>query len=153
MTIRLATVDDLDEVIRVRRDFNDEWHGHSEAEQAEFEAQLRAYLPGRIESGSLVVVLGEVGTHLASTAFLLVNEYPANCTIPHGRVGVLLNVYTYPAYRRQGLGAVVVAAAVAEGRRLGLDVIDLEATDMGRGLYEGAGFEVREYTPMRLSLT
>ena len=70
----------------------------------------------------------------------------------YGRQGTLINVYTYPAYRRRGYGRQIVDAAIAQGRELDLDVIDLEATDMGRGVYAQTGFAVREFTPMRIVL-
>jgi len=152
MDIRLATVGDIDELIRVRQDFNDELHPRPDDLHAELADQLRTYLPERIASDQFAAVLGYVDGTLASAAFLLVIEYPANCPIPHGRVGLLLNVYTYPQYRRRGLGGQVVAAAIDRARELGLDAIDLEATDLGRGLYAQMGFEVRENTPMRLVL-
>ncbi|MDR0284593.1 MAG: GNAT family N-acetyltransferase [Propionibacteriaceae bacterium] len=152
LTIRLATTDDIDLLIRVRQDFNDEWHPHSPAETAARAAQFRSYLAAHLSDNTFAAVLGFVATDLASTAFLLVGDYPSNCTIPHGRKATLINVYTYPAYRRQGYGEQVVTAAINVARTRGADVLDLEATDMARPLYHRLGFGLRPDTPMRFPL-
>ena len=152
LDVRLATEDDIETLVRLRRDFNDEWHPHTDEEQTFFAAQFRAYLKRGLDAGEFVGVLGFIGSELASGAFLLIDDYPANCEIRHGRLGTLINVYTYPAYRRHGYGQQVTTAAIAKGRELGLDVIDLNATEMGRGVYEQVGFELRENVPMRLVL-
>ena len=152
MEIRLASREDVETLVQLRMDFRNEMHPSTDAEAAAFDAQFRAYLAARLDTGRLAGILGFVGGEIASGAFLLVDDYPASCMIPHGRKGTLIYVYTYPAYRRRGYGRQIVDAAIAQGRELGLDVIDLDATDMGRGVYAQAGFEVREITPMRIVL-
>lgn len=152
LNVRYATRDDVETLIRLRRDFNDTWHPHTEADQADFAARFRRFLDTRWDSGEFVGILGFVGTDVASGAFLLIHDYPANCVIRHGRLGTLINVYTYPAFRRRGYGQQIVAAAVERGRELGLDAIDLNATDMGRGVYQQVGFALRDEAAMRLDL-
>jgi len=100
----LATMADIDELIRVRSALNDELAPHTDAQRTQFADHFRAWLPGRIESGQFIAVMGFIGTDLVSTAFLLVNDRPATLSIPNGRIATLVNVYTVPAYRRRGLG-------------------------------------------------
>ena len=63
---------------------------------------------------------------------------------------MIFGVNTLPAYRRRGLAAQLVGMALEKGRALGLDQVELMATDMGRPLYARLGFAPRSsaYLPM-----
>lgn len=70
---------------------------------------------------------------------------------PAGKRAHIMNVYTKSAYRRQGIGKRLVEMLMGEARERGVTHISLEATDMGRPLYEGLGFhESEEYMEMDL---
>jgi GNAT superfamily N-acetyltransferase len=58
-------------------------------------------------------------------------------------VAGLYNVGTLPGYRGRGLGALVSVAAMAAGRDAGYRTGVLQASDMGRPIYERLGFEER----------
>jgi len=51
-----------------------------------------------------------------------------------------MNMYTDPAYRRKGIAYRTLDLLVRDAKRLGVTAISLEATDMGRPLYEAYGF-------------
>jgi GNAT superfamily N-acetyltransferase len=57
-----------------------------------------------------------------------------------GGVAGLANIAVVPEHRRHGLGATVAAAALLEGRALGLALGVLSAGELGRPLYERLGF-------------
>lgn len=59
---------------------------------------------------------------------------------PTGRKAYIMNMYTKPEYRRRGIAFKVLGMLVAEAKRRGITAISLEATDMGRPLYERYGF-------------
>ncbi len=63
-----------------------------------------------------------------------------------GKRAHIMNVYTRAAYRRQGIGKRLVQMLISEAREKGVTHMSLDATDMGRPLYEGLGFhESEEY--------
>lgn len=152
MEIRIATRDDIEELIRVRHAFRTDLSPHSDEENQALDAQFRTYLQTKIESGQFVGVLGEVGIDVACAAFLLVEDCPATRELPRGRFGKIINVYTYPQYRRQGYATEILEQIIAKARVLDLDAIELEATNIGQTVYERVGFSVREFVPMRLVL-
>ena len=152
MDIRIATAEDIDDLIKVRLAFVEAFRPLSEADKDNITTQLRSYFPEQIANEKLFCFLGYVDGDIASVAFMLLTLYPANWVLRTGRMGLVLNVYTFDAHRRQGYGKQIIDAVLEKARELGLDGIDLEATTMGRVLYEQAGFEVRPYTPMRLAL-
>ena len=51
-----------------------------------------------------------------------------------------MNLYTAPEYRRRGIAYTTLDLLVKEARSKGITAISLEATDMGRPLYEKYGF-------------
>ena len=52
-----------------------------------------------------------------------------------------MNMYTVKEYRNQGIGAELFKRIVEEAKNLGYKKITLNATEMGRKLYEKFGFE------------
>ena len=59
---------------------------------------------------------------------------------PTGRKAYIMNMYTRPAYRRRGIAARTLDLLVQDARGRGVHAISLEATSMGRPLYEAYGF-------------
>lgn len=59
---------------------------------------------------------------------------------PSGYKAYIMNMYTDPAYRRKGIATKTLDMLVNDIRHRGMTDISLEATDMGRPLYEKYGF-------------
>ena len=59
---------------------------------------------------------------------------------PSGKKAYIMNLYTAPEYRRRGIAYKTLDLLVKEARSKGITAISLEATDMGRPLYEKYGF-------------
>ena len=51
-----------------------------------------------------------------------------------------MNMYVAPEYRRRGIARNLLDLLIADSRERGIDFITLEATQMGRKLYENYGF-------------
>ena len=52
-----------------------------------------------------------------------------------------MNIYTAPAYRRRGVARRIVEKLIEDAKARGIRSVLLEATEMGRPLYESPGFE------------
>ena len=59
---------------------------------------------------------------------------------PSGNKAYIMNMYTKPEYRRKGIALKTLNLLVEAAKSRGITVISLEATDMGRPLYEKYGF-------------
>ena len=57
-----------------------------------------------------------------------------------GNKAYIMNMYTNPDYRRLGITYKTLELLVADAKERGITAISLEATDMGRPLYEKFGF-------------
>ncbi|MDO4330137.1 MAG: GNAT family N-acetyltransferase [Lachnospiraceae bacterium] len=59
---------------------------------------------------------------------------------PTGWKAYIMNMYTNPDYRRKGIAYHTLEILIEEVKNKGVTHISLEATDMGRPLYERYGF-------------
>lgn len=55
---------------------------------------------------------------------------------PSGNKAYIMNMYTNPEYRRKGIAIKTLDMLIKDAKNKGVTVISLEATDMGRPLYE-----------------
>mgnify|MGYP001123504378 FL=1 len=154
MNIYKATLDDIDDLIRLRSDFLTMDQGRlSDQNEKEIRAQLKVYLAKHIPLEDFIAVIAKHPTgKIASAAFLIIQERPANPSFITGLTGTLLNVVTYPEFRRKGIASQVIREIINEARQKGVSSIDLYATDDGKELYKKLGFVEPSYTSMRLKL-
>lgn len=59
---------------------------------------------------------------------------------PTGKKAYIMNMYTKPEYRRQGIAFKTLDLLVKDAKEKGITSISLEATEMGRPLYMKYGF-------------
>lgn len=59
---------------------------------------------------------------------------------PTGRKAYIMNMYTKPDYRRMGIATKTLDLLIQDAKKRGITSISLEATDIGRKLYERYGF-------------
>ncbi len=64
---------------------------------------------------------------------------------PSGNKAYIMNMYTNESYRRKGIAYKTLELLVQDARSKGITAISLEATDMGRPLYEKYGFTQMEH--------
>ncbi len=78
---------------------------------------------------------------IISCCFLYVSEKPPNPSFISGRTGTVMNVYTKKEFRRRGIAGKLLKMLLNEAEELGLDFVELKATDAGYELYKSVGFE------------
>ena len=144
MSIRTesATVSDILELIELRLAYLRADFGKlSEEDAATVAEELRPYLLSRVGRDLKVIVARDTDAGIiCACAWLLLVDKPPSPRFPHGRTGVLFNVFTRKDYRRQGIAKRVMLDLLDEARELGLDVVELHATDDGYPLYCALGF-------------
>lgn len=154
MMIRQATPTDIDQLIDMRCNFITEEFGvQNDDKMAKIRNQLHGYLTANLNR-QLLCYLADDNGQIVSTAFLVVMDKPANPKFISGKTGLLLNVYTKPEFRKQGLATNIIKNLIDDARAIGLSYIDLDATKTGKPLYEKLGFYemINTCTPMRLEL-
>lgn len=153
MVLRKANLDDIEALIQLRMDYLTEDLGElTQEEKAAVKAQLEKYFTKHIPAGTFIGILAEMDGKIVSAAYLAISEKPANPSFITGVTGTLLNVLTYPEYRRKGIAAKVIGKVIEEAKLLGVSHIGLSSTSDGKYLYEKMGFKESKYTAMRLKL-
>ncbi|MBN2305392.1 MAG: GNAT family N-acetyltransferase [Anaerolineae bacterium] len=143
VTIRRAIPDDAPAIARHRR-LMFETMGHTnpallDTMEAAFVPWVRERLASEIYLGWLAITGAGFA---ASGAGLWVREYPPNPIDMGFRRGYVLNVYTYPAYRRRGLARQLVKCAVVWCQEQNINGVMLHYTEAGRQIYESLGFRL-----------
>ena len=110
------------------------------ADMTQVERATLAYYRSALADGSHTAYLvfdGDVFVGAGGVSYYAVMPTYHN---PTGRKAYIMNMYTCPAYRRRGIAARTLDLLVQDARGRGVHAISLEATSMGRPLYEAYGF-------------
>ena len=91
-------------------------------------------------NGDQVTVLALDGDIVAGCASMSFMRIMPTFSHPTGKRAHLMNVYTRSEYRRQGIARKMVNMLIDETWKRGATEISLDATKMGRPLYESLGF-------------
>ena len=141
MEYRKATIDDLDmlvstriTVLRAANKLDDN------VDMSEVERESRDYYEKALLDGSHTAYLvfddGEFVGAGGVSYFRVMPTYHN----PSGRKAYIMNMYTAPDHRRRGIAYNTLDLLVKDAKAQGVSAISLEATDMGRPLYERYGF-------------
>ena len=109
------------------------------------DTMVESFLPwirGKMTAGEYLgwFAVAENGA-IAAGAGLWLMDWPPHMIGPGSRRGNILNVYTDPEYRRQGLARRLTETAIEWCRANGIATVILHASDQGRELYRSLGFE------------
>ena len=140
-TYRKMTIDDLDllvssrvMVLRAANKLPDD------ADMSEIERQSREYYKKAFAQDTHTAYLVFDGDRLIGAGGISYYTVMPTCDVNTGRKAYVMNMYTDPEYRRQGIAYKTLDLLVADAKARGVEHITLEATDMGRPLYEKYGF-------------
>jgi ribosomal protein S18 acetylase RimI-like enzyme len=154
MEFRYAVPSYIPQLIGIRLAYlSEDYHGLSDNQEKTIRNQLSEYLGNHLGK-DLFVYIGEDLTDIVSTVFLLLIEKPANPSFLTGKTGIILNVYTKPDYRRQGVAGTLIKMAIEAAKEMRLSFLELSATADGLLLYKKLGFasEATRYTNLKLLL-
>jgi len=101
----------------------------------------RPYLAAALANGTLHAWLACAGEEVVAGGLVLVSPWPSHPYDGHCRRATILNMYTAPSFRRQGIARRLMQTMIDWCRQEGFVRVDLHASDKGRPLYESLGFE------------
>lgn len=154
MKYRKATKQDIEKLIGIRIEYLLEDFGElTKGQSNEINNQLSDYFINHLDK-DLIIYIAEKNKEIISSVFLVIMEKPANPNFLTGKTGTILNVYTKPEYRKQGIAGRLINRVIEDAREMNLSYIDLRSTHNGEGLYRKIGFveEQNKYLPMKFVL-
>ncbi|MFS0555103.1 N-acetyltransferase family protein [Brevibacillus sp. 179-C9.3 HS] len=109
--VRLATVDDIDDLVQMRWDFSEEEKTIHSVSFEDFKQTCSEFLMKAMKSGDWYIWIAEVEGRLVSHMYLqLIHKVPRPGKSPDPYFGYVTNVYTRPGYRSQGIGTMIHSA-------------------------------------------
>ncbi|XME02107.1 GNAT family N-acetyltransferase [Lachnospiraceae bacterium C1.1] len=138
---KFATIDDIDlltktriEVLRAANKLDDS------TDMSEVESSSRNYYRKSLADGSHTAILVMDGDKFIGAGGISYYEVMPTYHNPSGKKAYVMNMYTRPEYRRKGIARKTLDLLVNDAKSRGIECISLEATDMGKPLYENYGF-------------
>lgn len=141
LPIRRATSDDIDQLVRLRLLLFEEASGPLQQTQAEaMREATRAYLTKSLPQATFLAWIAESDRQIVATSGLVLFERPPAPRNLSGEEAYVLNMYTLPQWRGQGLATVLLQEIIRFAKGTSIRRLWLHATESGRPIYEKAGF-------------
>lgn len=136
-----ATISDIDELVRTRisvlRTAN---KLSNDVDMSLVEKESYEYYKSALETGEHIAYLVYDNENLIGAGGVSFYQVMPTYHNPTGKKAYIMNMYTASEYRRQGIAFHTLDLLVKDIRKQGISQITLEATEMGRPLYEKYGF-------------
>jgi GNAT superfamily N-acetyltransferase len=148
--IREASLTDIPEIVRQRRRMYEDMNYNDLTRLEEMASLATEYLRKAMRDGSFRSWLASDGERIIAGGAVNISPWPSHPYDLECRRATILNVYTDPEYRRQGVAQKLMQTMIEWCRLEGFARITLHASDDGRHLYESLGFEASN--EMRITL-
>jgi GNAT superfamily N-acetyltransferase len=139
VTVRQATLAEIPELARLRREFTLE-DGPIAAPREDFDDAFAAIVADGLHDGRWTIWLAEIDGDVVSHAFVgLIEKIPRPAPGPRW-LGYLTNVYTAPAHRGYGIGGRVLEATKTWAAENDVELLVVWLSDQSVSCYERHGF-------------
>lgn len=136
-----ATIADIDELVKTRiivpRAAN---KLSNDVDMSLVEKESYEYYKSALEIGEHIAYLVYDNENFIGAGGVSFYKVMPTYHNPTGKKAYIMNMYTASEYRRQGITFHTLDLLVKDVRKQGVSQITLEATEMGRPLYEKYGF-------------
>lgn len=137
---RKADLKEVDKMVMARLHFLGEVNQLTEEDKKVLQETNKKYFMESLQNGSYVCYIAVAEDNIVGTSGITFYHVPPNKKCPQGKVAYISNVFTCKEYRGRGIASKLFSLLVEEAKELGYDKLLLNATDMGRPLYEKFGF-------------
>ena len=142
ITYRKAVLSDAKKLAEIRSVFLKEINNvSSEEEKIIVEQASLEYFRKALCDDTFISWIALNDTEIIATSGLSFSVIPPFFPVSDGKIAYIMNMFTFPMCRNQGVGTELFKRIVHEAKQLGYKKITLNATDMGRPLYEKYGFK------------
>lgn len=136
-----ASLEDLELLVRSRTEVLRAANGLDESvDMTEVESRSREYYQEALGNDLHTAYLVFDGSEMIGAGGISYYTVMPTYHNPTGKKGYIMNMYTRPEYRRRGIATKTLGLLVQDAIARGITAISLEATEMGRLLYQKYGF-------------
>ena len=136
--IRIATKEDIESLMSIRLEMLKVVNNLSE--DYEYSDELKNESRDYFLNGDHITAIAVDGDIVIGCASMSFFRIMPTFSHPTGKRAHLMNVYTRNEYRRQGIAQKMVELLIEKTWEKGATEISLDATELGRPLYEKIGF-------------
>lgn len=148
---RPATLDDVTTLCHHRRRMFEDMGHQDSALLDKMTEQFTQWVTKRLQDKTYYAWLAlDEQNNIVAGAGLWLIDWPPHWLDPRGTRGYILNIYTEPAHRRQGLASQLTQLCIDACKDMGLSVVALHASEHGRSIYESLGFTATNEMRMQL---
>ena len=141
ITYRKAILSDAEKLAEIRSIFLKEMNNvSSEEKRINIEKTNLEYFRKTLCDNTFISWIALDNEEIIATGGLSFSVVPPCFPVTDGKVAYIMNMYTFPIYRNRGIGTELLKRIIDEAKQLGYKKITLNATEMGRPLYEKYGF-------------
>jgi GNAT superfamily N-acetyltransferase len=139
---RRANLRDYNALVDYRMRFLNELSGpQDDGEKAKLRKSLEQYFSEALPTKSLIAWLAEHEGKIVGTGCLVVWRIPGRHRgLETGELGYILNMYTVPEARKNGICTRLLQELINEAKSRGLRHLHLHASKEGMNIYRKAGF-------------
>ncbi len=141
ITYRKIKHDEISLLVDYRLQFLVELQGLQTKENEQIlRKELTNYFQTALSDNSFVGWIAELDSVVLGFGGMVIQKIPGNFKLTNGLEGYILNMYTIPEFRKNGICDKLIDKLVNEGTELGLNKIYLHASKDGIELYRKKGF-------------
>ena len=154
ITYQLATMNHIDLLVQSRIDFlEDHWGKQEKTAVDTLRTELQKYFDTTVASGEYIAVIAMNENKLIAVGGVVLRWQPGSFKIPEGKIGYIMNMYTVPEFRKQGISSAILDLLLEESKKQGYTVFELHATKLGESVYIKNGFYKHSEPTYRKFLT
>lgn len=142
---RRATISDIEELLKARIDFLIELNGIRDLKDKQLMLkQNHEYIINSMSNGSFIEWVALKNKKIIATSSISIYTLPPHMARINGKVAYVGNINTYPEYRKLGIATKLLSFLIEEAKKAEISQMILNATDMGKQIYEKLGFKLQK---------
>lgn len=150
---RKIRLDEIPILVDYRIRFLMELQGiQSSEKERELRKELNDYFLATLRDNSFSAWIAEYDSFAVGFGAMVIQRIPGNFNLINGFEGYVLNMYTVPEYRNNGICSELLDRLINEGREIGLNKIYLHASNDGIELYRKKGFKEPGFPELELMI-
>ena len=148
---RRADITDLDALVEQRLCFFRDTKPDMDTES--LRESVRNYYAETIPTGECVYWLVSENNRVIGGGGWALRRHAPGYQLRNGISVYVFNMYTEPAYRKQGIAREIMLRLMDDAHQRGISRIDLHATELGRTVYEKLGFKPPDHVYLEYQTT
>jgi GNAT superfamily N-acetyltransferase len=145
ITIRRVTMDDVEELVRLRHEMQVELEEQSGGVHPDdIVGAMRDYFTKQLNGYHFTAFFAVAGERVVGTGAFVIYDTPPSPSNPSGTDAYIMNMYTLPEWRGRDIARKILDRLIEQAYSEGARRVWLRTSPKARPVYESLGFESRD---------